>query len=32
MLSDGSERDTNRWQLALVNEDGWRVCGAAGPI
>jgi hypothetical protein len=30
-LSDNSERDANRWQLSLIDEDGWRVCGAAGP-
>lgn len=27
-ISDGSERTTDRWQFQLVDEDGWRVCGA----
>jgi len=27
-LSDNSERDSERWQLRMVDEDGWRVCGA----
>jgi hypothetical protein len=27
-ITDGSERTSDRWQLALVDEDGWRVCGA----
>jgi len=28
-ISDGSERTTDRWQLAMVDQDGWRVCGAS---
>lgn len=28
MIADGSERTTDTWQLAMVDEDGWRVCGA----
>jgi hypothetical protein len=27
-LSDNSERDAKRWQLKLVDQDGWRVCAA----
>jgi hypothetical protein len=27
-ITDGSERTTDRWQFAMVDEDGWRVCGA----
>ena len=28
-LGDGTERITDTWQLAMVDQDGWRVCGAA---
>lgn len=31
-LSDNSERDSKRWQFTLVDENGWRVCGASGEI
>jgi hypothetical protein len=27
-VSDGSERISDRWQFRVVDEDGWRVCGA----
>lgn len=27
-IADGTERITDTWRLALVDEDGWRVCGA----
>ena len=27
-ISDGSERTADRWQLVMVDQDGWRVCGA----
>ena len=27
-ISDGSERTTDRWEFLMVEEDGWRVCGA----
>jgi hypothetical protein len=27
-LSDNSERDARRWQLQMVDQGGWRVCGA----
>jgi hypothetical protein len=27
-ISDGSEKTFDRWQLAMVDQDGWRVCGA----
>jgi hypothetical protein len=26
-LTDNSERDAKPWQLQLVDQDGWRVCG-----
>jgi hypothetical protein len=26
--ADGTERITKPWQFAVVDEDGWRVCGA----
>ena len=26
-LTDNSERDGQRWELAMVDQDGWRVCG-----
>ena len=29
IISDGSERTTDRWQFAMVDDDGWRVCSAA---
>jgi hypothetical protein len=29
IVSDGSERTTDRWQFPMVDDDGWRVCGAA---
>jgi len=28
-ISDGSERTSDRWQFQMVNQDGWRVCGAS---
>ncbi|GAA2593888.1 hypothetical protein GCM10010435_86140 [Winogradskya consettensis] len=28
MISDGSERTTDRWQFPMIDDDGWRVCGA----
>lgn len=31
-LSDNSERDSKRWQFSLVDQNGWRVCGAAEAI
>jgi hypothetical protein len=27
-ISDGSEKDLQNWRFDLVDEDGWRVCGA----
>ena len=27
-ISDGSEKTSDRWQLTLIDQDGWRVCGA----
>jgi len=27
-IADGSERTTDRWQFSMVDDDGWRVCGA----
>jgi hypothetical protein len=27
-ISDGSEETSDRWQLHLVDDGGWRVCGA----
>lgn len=27
-IQDGSEQATDRWRLAIVDADGWRVCGA----
>ena len=27
-ISDGSERTSDPWQFQMVDEDGWRVCGA----
>jgi hypothetical protein len=27
-ISDGSERTSDSWRFILVDEDGWRVCGA----
>jgi hypothetical protein len=27
-ISDGSERTADKWQFVLVDQDGWRVCGA----
>jgi hypothetical protein len=27
-LADGSERTTDSWQFLVVDDDGWRVCGA----
>jgi hypothetical protein len=27
-VSDGSERDVQRWQFVAINDGGWRVCGA----
>jgi hypothetical protein len=29
IISDGSERTTDRWQFAMIDDDGWRVCNAA---
>jgi hypothetical protein len=26
--ADGSERVTKPWQFTVVDQDGWRVCGA----
>ncbi|AGZ46556.1 hypothetical protein AFR_41510 [Actinoplanes friuliensis DSM 7358] len=28
IIADGSERTTDSWQFAMVDQDGWRVCGA----
>jgi hypothetical protein len=28
-ISDGSERTSDTWRFAMVDQDGWRVCGAA---
>jgi hypothetical protein len=28
-ISDGSERTSDPWQFRLVDQDGWRVCGAS---
>jgi hypothetical protein len=28
-ISDGSERTSDRWQFQMVDQDGWRVCGAS---
>ncbi|WP_369795903.1 hypothetical protein [Actinoplanes sp. N902-109] len=28
MISDGSERTSDGWQFPMVDDDGWRVCGA----
>jgi len=27
-IQDGTERVTDTWRLGIVDEDGWRVCGA----
>lgn len=27
-ISDGSERTSDAWSFRMVNQDGWRVCGA----
>jgi hypothetical protein len=27
-ISDGTERTSDPWQLALIDQGGWRVCGA----
>lgn len=27
-IADGSERAQDRWQFEVVDQDGWRVCGA----
>jgi hypothetical protein len=27
-ITDGTERATDTWQFAVVDQDGWRVCGA----
>lgn len=27
-ISDGTEKDLQNWRFDLVDEDGWRVCGA----
>jgi hypothetical protein len=27
-ISDGSERTTDSWRFPMVDQDGWRVCGA----
>jgi hypothetical protein len=27
-ISDGSERTSDRWQFQMVDQGGWRVCGA----
>lgn len=27
-ISDGTEKDLQDWRFDLVDEDGWRVCGA----
>ncbi len=27
-IADGSERLTDTWKFTVVDEDGWRVCGA----
>jgi hypothetical protein len=27
-LSDGSEKTSDHWQFRVVDQDGWRVCGA----
>lgn len=27
-ISDGSERTTDGWRFPMVDQDGWRVCGA----
>jgi hypothetical protein len=29
IISDGSERTTDRWEFPMIDDDGWRVCGAA---
>jgi hypothetical protein len=31
-LSDNSERDSKRWKFNMVDQDGWRVCGAAEEV
>ncbi|GIE98051.1 hypothetical protein [Paractinoplanes rishiriensis] len=28
-ITDGSERTTDKWRFILVDQNGWRVCGAA---
>jgi hypothetical protein len=27
-ISDGSERTSDTWRFVMVDQDGWRVCGA----
>jgi hypothetical protein len=27
-IADGSESTTDKWQFPMVDDDGWRVCGA----
>jgi len=27
-ITDGSERTSDKWEFPMVNDDGWRVCGA----
>jgi hypothetical protein len=27
-ISDGSERASDPWRFVVVDQDGWRVCGA----
>ena len=27
-IADGSERTTDHWQFRMIDDDGWRVCGA----
>ena len=29
IIADDSERTTDRWQFPMIDDDGWRVCGAA---
>jgi hypothetical protein len=29
VIADGSERTSDSWQFKVVDEDGWRVCGAS---
>jgi len=28
-LTDNSERDSQRWSFTMIDQKGWRVCGAA---